>query len=698
MHTKVWTFIGFTSAVVGLLCYALSSSFIHLFGNWNWLKIFLYGVFCLIICFLILLAMIWNHSRCFRFQVQFAFLVLTTTSVYSFFSDKMINGKPDAYSLISSASFAIMSLSLSRQTQCGFEVDLLYFFLGCLIVQLMKIKLQLFIVGAGFSYSLIIIRSYFPSTPIDVGPENECPEIQDENSVVLHVISLDLASNDIASSMMEQLRTSMKALQLENLHIIDMLLEQEKEYFDNASLMLSERSLEGTLMLEALSPETVNNVQETVKLMLNSGFNKECLIVYSSFRKECLEECLVKQLLNSDNLTIKDVNMEDLGLRIKRWIKAFKVAFKILFPTERQLCDIVFFEFSAISDISFTDVCREFTIRLLNFPNVIANDQSNTTLLFRMLNMYETLHDLIPNFESLFCDQYSVSLRNELNTVLKKLGETIVGTLREFENTIRSKGPGNAPFFGGQLHPLVRFVMNFLTYICDYREILEQVFEDHGHVLLEYTKHDDTVPSSSSSSSSLSVQMERIMEVLESKLEAMFNIFNDPTLGYVYLMNSSRYIIIKTKEKELGTLLGDGMLQRHRAKLRYNFKEYIKSSWGKALEFLRLDNNLLVHPDMVGKSMKKQLKSFNKLFNEICKAQSLWFIMDETLREDIIACLVEKLLPAYRNFIQKFHIVLKLEVKKPTDRYIEYGTEDIKAKLNNMFKIYRPSSCGRKRG
>lgn len=271
-----------------------------------------------------------------------------------------------------------------------------------------------------------------------------------------------------------------------------------------------------------------------------------------------------------------------------------------------------------------------------------------------------------------------------------------MGTLRELENTIRLEAPGNAPVFGGQLHPVVRFIMNYLTYICDYREILEQVFEDHGHVLLEHTKHDYTLPSSSSSS--LSLQMERIMEVLQSTLEGTSNIINDPTLGYVYLMNSSRYIILKTMENELGALLGDGMLQRHRAKLRYNFDEYIRSSWGKALEFLRLDNNLLVHPNMVGKSMKKQLKSFNKQFNEICKAQSLWFIMDETLKEDIIAYLGENLLPAYRNFIWKFRIVLKLEVKKPTDRYIEYETKDIKAILNNMFKIYRPSSCGRKRG
>lgn len=140
MQTKVWRFVGFVSAIVGLLCYALSSSFNYLFGEWNSLKIVLFGVFSFIICLVVLLAELVQHFRFLRFKAHTIFLVLTITSVYSFFFDKVVNGKPDAYSLISCASFAIMSLSMSRQTLCGFENDLLYFFLGFLIVQLMKIK------------------------------------------------------------------------------------------------------------------------------------------------------------------------------------------------------------------------------------------------------------------------------------------------------------------------------------------------------------------------------------------------------------------------------------------------------------------------------------------------------------------------------------------------------------------------------
>lgn len=94
-----------------------------------------------------------------RLKAHSAFLVLLMTSVYSFFVDKELQGKPDVYSLVSSAAFAIASLGLSTLTTLGFEVDLLYFFSGVLIVQLMKINLWLVIVGGGFSYFLIILRS-----------------------------------------------------------------------------------------------------------------------------------------------------------------------------------------------------------------------------------------------------------------------------------------------------------------------------------------------------------------------------------------------------------------------------------------------------------------------------------------------------------------------------------------------------------
>ncbi|KAH1095395.1 hypothetical protein GLYMA_14G199300v4 [Glycine max] len=41
-QVAVWKFVVFVSTVVGLVCYALSSSFSCLFGEWSMLKIFIF--------------------------------------------------------------------------------------------------------------------------------------------------------------------------------------------------------------------------------------------------------------------------------------------------------------------------------------------------------------------------------------------------------------------------------------------------------------------------------------------------------------------------------------------------------------------------------------------------------------------------------------------------------------------------------
>ncbi|KAL4315933.1 hypothetical protein AHAS_Ahas15G0234600 [Arachis hypogaea] len=97
----LWRFVGIASAVIGLLCYAMTSAFNTLFGEWNLLKTFLYSVLSFIVCVVMLFAKAWEHSSNLRIKAYMASFVLTITSFYSFFFDKTTKGKPDAYDLVS---------------------------------------------------------------------------------------------------------------------------------------------------------------------------------------------------------------------------------------------------------------------------------------------------------------------------------------------------------------------------------------------------------------------------------------------------------------------------------------------------------------------------------------------------------------------------------------------------------------------
>ncbi|XP_029129733.1 uncharacterized protein LOC109811045 isoform X2 [Cajanus cajan] len=181
----VWRFVGFVSTIVGLLCYALSSSFDYLFGEWSLLKIFLYSIVSLLICLGNMFAKACRHSTTLRFKAHSSFVVLTVTSVYSYFADKLVNGKPDAYSLVSCAAFAIMSLSLSRQS---------------------------------FSYGLVILRSSLSYPNVGVGVQDDELALTETNAIVLYVdqLALELARTNIDATthdLSERTSSTMQQLQ-----------------------------------------------------------------------------------------------------------------------------------------------------------------------------------------------------------------------------------------------------------------------------------------------------------------------------------------------------------------------------------------------------------------------------------------------------------------------------------------------------
>ncbi|PSS09526.1 Exocyst complex component EXO70B1 like [Actinidia chinensis var. chinensis] len=442
-------------------------------------------------------------------------------------------------------------------------------------------------------------------------------------------------------------------------------------------------------VIDALPSGTINDLQEIAKRMVVAGYGKECSHVYSSCRREFLEESLSR--LGLQKLSIEEVQKmpwTDLEDEIDRWNKAANVALRTLFPSERRLCDRVFLGFSS-SDLSFMEVCRGSTTQLLNFADAVAIGSRAPERLFKVLDMFETLHDLMPEFEAVFSDPYCLFLRNEATTICKHLGETIKGIFTELENLIR-RDPAKVPVPGGGLHPITRYVMNYLRAACRSRQSLEQVFEESMAPPSggDYTSLDDR----SMNSSSLSVQMAWIMELLESNLESKAKIYRDPALCSVFMMNSGRYIVQKVQDSELGSLLGDDWIRKHKAKVRRFHMNYQRSSWNKVLGTLKQDHSA-IGSNGASRAMKEKLKLFNMYFDEIWKAQSTWVICDEQLKEEMKISLVKILSMPYRSFLGWFQ---NLPDIARHEKHIKYSVEDIEARISELFQGRVGSAGGRK--
>ncbi|RHN52585.1 hypothetical protein MtrunA17_Chr6g0482151 [Medicago truncatula] len=164
------------SSIVGLVCYALSPSFNRLIGKLKAFQIFLYGVLSLAIFTTILFAKQSSRTtRHVQLKTYSSFLVLMIISVYAFFYDRAVNGKPEILSIVSNAAFALVSLSLHKLINFGFEIGVFSYFLGCFTVQLLTINWMFIFVALFFGCPLFVMHSSLNSKrEVASGGQSNC--------------------------------------------------------------------------------------------------------------------------------------------------------------------------------------------------------------------------------------------------------------------------------------------------------------------------------------------------------------------------------------------------------------------------------------------------------------------------------------------------------------------------------------------
>ncbi|GAU13232.1 hypothetical protein TSUD_246020 [Trifolium subterraneum] len=432
----------------------------------------------------------------------------------------------------------------------------------------------------------------------------------------------------------------MKELSQNNSNIAKMLLEKVK---GNYKLVVTDHNF----ILDAIPTETINNIREMVKLMVDAGFEKECSDLYICLRKEWLEDLLKNKLLGLRKMGFQDY-------MIGRWIKASKVALRILFPSERRLYDRLFSESFVSSDLCFSEVCHGATIQLLNFADSFVNRSPSAWRLFKILDLFETLCDLIPEFEVLFTD----SLVNEAIKTKNRLGEVSRTIFMEFGKLIFLTPDAKLDcWVDGGIHPMTCEATGYIVLAFWSRQKLEQVLREYS-----------TVAANGAGTSLFDSQMELIMEKFERNLEAKSQTYEDPALRYFFMLHNISLIKYK-----LESFWDDRFCTRQYLEL------YCKSSWSKVIDILEMDINESTASNSEADSMIGKLNLFNQKFREMCEIQSTWHVFDERLRKQIIIY-VENMLPAYENFIARFETVLGINANK-------YRMSDIRTQLNHLFLL-----------
>ncbi|CAN6585561.1 unnamed protein product [Malus baccata var. baccata] len=436
----------------------------------------------------------------------------------------------------------------------------------------------------------------------------------------------------------------------------------------------------GDTDVDLIHPDAVVELKEIAERMIRSGYEKECVQVYNSVRRDALDECLV--ILGVERLSIEEVQKiewKSLDEKMKKWIQAVKIGVRVLINGERRLCDQIFEGIDETRECCFNDTAKGCVMQLLNFGEAVAIGRRSPEKLFRILDMYDAMADVLPDLQQMMTDEYVVG---DARGVLDGLGDAARGTFAEFENAVQSEA-SKKPMLSGEIHPLTRYVMNYVKLLVDYSVTLNSLL-DTGEEELERLQGSPNDDLGIGSMSPIGHRLLLLISNLESNLEEKSRVYDDGAMQSVFLMNNIQYIVQKVKDSEIRKLLGDQWVRKRRGQVRQYATGYLRAAWSKVLSCLK-DEGIGGSTSNASKmALKERFKNFNANFEEIYRTQTAWKVPDAQLREELRISISEKVIPAYRSFMGRFGS--QLESGRHAGKYIKYTPDDLETYVLDLFE------------
>ncbi|XP_065878964.1 exocyst complex component EXO70E2 [Euphorbia lathyris] len=421
--------------------------------------------------------------------------------------------------------------------------------------------------------------------------------------------------------------------------------------------------------VDLIDPHVIPHIKSIVHVMSASNYIREFCEVFISNRRDALYEYLSN--LEIEKFSIEDVlklEWDCLNSEIKKWIWAMKIIIRVYLTSEKRLCDQILGDYGSVNSFCFVEISKGSILCLLNFGQAVAMGPRKPEKLVCLLNMYEAVTDLHLEIDGIFSEDEGSLIRIEFHELLQRLVDTLTGTFLKFRNAISSYASTH-PFPGGGIHPLTKYVMNYMTLLTEYCDTLNLLLKDEevddSNAVIELENREEV----SSSCCPLARHLRSITSTLESNLVDKSKLYKDDPLQYIFLMNNMHYMVQKVKNSKLRLLFGDEWIRRHNGKFQQHATSYMRTTWGSVVSTLRDDGRT---------SLKERCRRFSNAFEEVYKIQTRWLIPDQQLREDLQISTSQKVIPAYRNFIGNNN-------NNVSERHVKYTADDLEELLLDLF-------------
>ncbi|CAN8301255.1 unnamed protein product [Cochlearia groenlandica] len=442
--------------------------------------------------------------------------------------------------------------------------------------------------------------------------------------------------------------------------------------------------------------DAMDDLKMIADCMISTGYAKECVSVYRTVRRSIVDETLHNLAVEKFTLNqIQKMDWEILESKIKSWLRAAKLAVRSLFFGERILADHVFSSSTNIVESSFTDIAMEGALILFAFPENAAKIKKLTPeKMFRFLDMYESLANLYVEIESIFYFDSAAAVRSQVINSLARLGDAVRSMMTGFESAIQ-KETSKTPIIGGGVHPLTRYVMNYLSFLVDYSESIGAIFENWQLTVPSplpeslFISGGDEANPEDLYSSPVSVRIAWVILLTLCKIDGKAQPYRDVALSYLFLANNLQYVVVKVRSSNLKLLLGDDWVARHEAKVKQYADKFEKLAWGKVLTSLPEDP---AEEEISAEEARELFGRFNDEFEASYRKQMSWVIPDPKLRDHIKISLSQKLMLVCTEFFEMNRVGLVGD--NFHESIVRYTPEDIGNYLSDLYFGSRGSGSG----
>ncbi|KAL2493326.1 exocyst subunit exo70 family protein D1 [Abeliophyllum distichum] len=448
------------------------------------------------------------------------------------------------------------------------------------------------------------------------------------------------------------------------------------------------------------SKEVIEYLRNVAERMNSGGKLGDCIRVYKSVRKNFLHTVLKR--LRLVELTIggdaKRFLWDELKMKIELWIQAAKVCFLILFDREKQICEKIFEGFGiGAGEECFVEIVKDSANNLLNFAETVSISNQPSERMGSILGLYDTLLSLVPKINALFDSASAEAIRSGAKVTVSRLEDDVRRMFYDFEKAVFQE-LSTISDDRGAIHPLTEYVMNYINLIVGHKKLLTNLIKsmpplNFGDVVIPEGELGDL-----KGRSHLALHLILIIVVLQLNLTGKSEQYEHVPLRHLFVMNNVRYIVQKIEgSQELCEMIGDDYMKKLNWNVKLAMTSYQISTCDTFLSCFQdkgLYTTWCFSSQVSKRKLKKRLKDFNLVFEEIRVLHSHWTVLDLELQDELRVSMVDRLVPAYKEFLHKFRSHIKIEkhsevrMKRFQKLIVKHSVEDLETLVSNDLFSY----------